>query len=254
MHPHTPIPRPSYDKGLHAGLHQKKATLVAFFPLPVALAFLVSLLSILTMITFQPATRVDASNDRPADFSSPNDSQPSASISHNSSKFATSISPIFTEEVRYWDEAISAWSERYQLEPNLIAILMQIESCGYPSARSPAGATGLFQVMPYHFANDEEPFDPDTNAQRGLSYFKRALQLAGDDASLAFAGYNGGHGVIKKEPAYWPAETRRYVYWGSGIMADIQAGRSHSPRLDEWLAAGGKSLCSLAATALELDR
>ncbi|MBI1856315.1 MAG: transglycosylase SLT domain-containing protein [Chloroflexi bacterium] len=51
----------------------------------------------------------------------------------------------------YWAAAISRWANASNLDPNLVAVVMQIESCGNPSARSSAGAMGLFQVMPFHF-------------------------------------------------------------------------------------------------------
>ncbi len=57
------------------------------------------------------------------------------------------ISPLFTPEVQYWGEEIMIWSETYQLDPNLVATVMQIESCGFLLAESGAGAKGLFQVI-----------------------------------------------------------------------------------------------------------
>ena len=75
------------------------------------------------------------------------------------------IAPLFTPEVQAWEAQILAWSEKYQLDPNLVATVMQIESCGYIQARSGAGAMGLFQVMPYHFQEGEDPYHPATNAK-----------------------------------------------------------------------------------------
>ncbi|MGA9533429.1 MAG: lytic transglycosylase domain-containing protein, partial [Anaerolineales bacterium] len=100
----------------------------------------------------------------------------------------------FTPTVQRWQPQIAGWARQANLSASLVATVMQIESCGDPTALSPAGAAGLFQVMPYHFAPGEDPFDPDTNARRGLSYLKRSLDLAGGDPALALAGYNGGHG------------------------------------------------------------
>jgi soluble lytic murein transglycosylase-like protein len=120
---------------------------------------------------------------------------------------------------------------------------MQIESCGDPRAHSRAGAAGLFQVMPFHFNIVDDPYDPDTNALRGLAYLKRALDAANGDVRLALAGYNGGIGVIGRNELLWPEETQRYVYWGSGIYAEAVSGVGESLRLKEWLAAGGASLC-----------
>ncbi|PWH12188.1 MAG: hypothetical protein DDG60_14190 [Anaerolineae bacterium] len=162
------------------------------------------------------------------------------------------LAPLFTPEVQFWAAQIVTWSAEQGLDPNLAATVMQIESCGHPGVRSSAGATGLFQVMPYHFQLFEDAYDPATNARRGLDYLRRALERANGDPRLALAGYNGGLGVIGRAEARWPAETRRYVYWGSGIYADAQQNASHSVRLNEWLDAGGASLCKKARQYLGL--
>jgi soluble lytic murein transglycosylase-like protein len=162
------------------------------------------------------------------------------------------ISSVFTREVKYWEEEIITWAKTYELDPNLIAVVMQIESCGHPNIRSQVGANGLFQVMPFHFSPKENPVNPETNAKRGLTYLARSLELADANTSLALAGYNGGHSVITLDPDSWFAETRRYVYWGSGILSDISDGQSQSPRLTEWLNAGGESLCNRSAEDLGL--
>jgi soluble lytic murein transglycosylase-like protein len=129
---------------------------------------------------------------------------------------------------------------------------MTLESCGDPSARSGAGAQGLFQVMPFHFAAGEDPLDPEVNARRGLEYLARGMQLSAGDPALALAGYNGGHGLIGRDPATWPAETMRYVQWATGILHDLAAGLNPSPSLNAWLAAGGARLCRQAAERLSL--
>lgn len=165
---------------------------------------------------------------------------------------ARPIAPLFTPEVQYWGEKIAAWAALYQLDPNLVATVMQIESCGNPEAVSPSSAQGLFQVMPYHFADGEAMRDPDTNAKRGLDYLARGLALADGKSGLALAGYNGGHSVITAPWSNWPAETQRYYYWGSGIYHETTAGGESSPTLDEWLSAGGASLCAKARRQLGL--
>jgi len=156
------------------------------------------------------------------------------------------ISPLFTPEIHFWGNKIMKWASQTELDPNLIATVMQIESCGDPRATSSAGAMGLFQVMPYHFENGENAYYPDTNALRGLGYLKKSLDTANGDFRLAFAGYNGGIGVISRAESSWANETIRYAYWGSGIYADALQGASKSARLDEWLGRGGASLCAQA--------
>ncbi len=155
------------------------------------------------------------------------------------------IAPLFTPEVQAWEEKILQWSVRYQLDSNLIATVMQIESCGNPKALSPAGAQGLFQVMPYHFQSGEDSLAPGINAKRGLNYLRGALEEGGN-VRLALAGYNGGIQGATRPQELWPAETRRYVYWGVGIYKDAKSGKSSSARLDEWLSSGGRTLCQSA--------
>lgn len=162
------------------------------------------------------------------------------------------IAPLFTPEVQYWAADLVRWSEQHGVDPNLAATVMQIESCGDPAARSSAGASGLFQVMPFHFMAMEDPYSPDTNALRGLGYLSESLRRANGDPRLALAGYNGGIGLIERAESSWPGETLRYAYWGSGIYADALNNASQSPRLDEWLRAGGASLCAQAHQRLGL--
>jgi Transglycosylase SLT domain len=164
------------------------------------------------------------------------------------------ISPVFTAEVKAWEADILRWAGAAGLDPNMAATVMQIESCGDPLATSRSGAMGLFQVMPYHFASGENGYQPDTNALRGMDYLRRSLEAAGGEARLAFAGYNGGIGVIGWSESAWSAETVRYAYWGSGIYAEASSGAQESLRLQEWLAAGGASLCRQAAKRLGLSQ
>jgi hypothetical protein len=166
---------------------------------------------------------------------------------------AVSISPVFQPGVQYWNGKIQAWAATAGLDPNLVATVMQIESCGDPRARSRAGAMGLFQVMPYHFTEADDPYNPDTNAKRGLAYLKRSLEAANGNARLAFAGYNGGIGVIGRSEYNWPSETQRYAYWGSGIFSEASNMATESLRLQEWLVAGGTSLCTQANTRLGIN-
>lgn len=163
------------------------------------------------------------------------------------------IASVFTAEVRHWEPQIITWSETYGVDPNLTAIIMQIESCGDPQAASHAGAQGLFQVMPFHFAAGEDSLDPDTNARRGLNYFVERLNQTNGDIGRAFAGYNGGHVAAAASWDQWAAETQRYYRWSTGIYNDIQSGLGESPTVQNWLQAGGASLCRQAAQRLGLN-
>jgi hypothetical protein len=156
------------------------------------------------------------------------------------------ISDLFTPEIQYWEEDILAWSDEYGLDPDLIATVMQIESCGYSKAKSVAGAMGLFQVMPPNFQKEDDPYDPDTNAYRGLSWLQRTLK-GGGSISMALAGYNAGLARVSNPNLEWPTETQRYVNWGVQIYQDAKCDYDYSSALYNWLSKGGSSLCDRAA-------
>lgn len=163
------------------------------------------------------------------------------------------LAPFFSPSVLFWEEDIVRWAGEWGLDPNLVATVMQIESCGHPRALSSAGAMGLFQVMPYHFDDGDAPYNPKTNAKRGMAYLSKALATYNNDIRLALASYNGGIGTAAKAEMYWPNETVRYVYWGTGIYAEAEKGKQNSARLEEWLAAGGASLCRQANERLGIS-
>ncbi len=162
------------------------------------------------------------------------------------------IAPIFTPEVQHWKDSIAGWSVQYRIKPNLIATLMQIESCGNPQAVSGSGAQGLFQVVKGNFSPTDNPFEPETNAHVGLSLFAQAMAAANGDSGLALAAYNGGPSIFTTSPGQWPKETQDYQYWGSGIYEEAEKGFSESPTLQDWLNNGGNALCSTAAQTLGL--
>jgi len=172
------------------------------------------------------------------------------SFSSNESTSSSGISPIFTKEVQHWGNDIVRWAGASSLDPNLVAVIMQIESCGDPRATSRSGAMGLFQVMPFHFRIGENPYNPETNALRGVDYLSRSLATGGGNARLAMAGYNGGIGVISRSEWIWPSETKRYVLYGAPIYEDARSGATSSSSLTEWYEKYGVSLCRQAAQRL----
>ncbi len=163
------------------------------------------------------------------------------------------ISPVFSPQVQHWAPQIVSWASQYDLDPDIVATIMQIESCGDPQAVSHAGAQGLFQVMPFHFSPGEEMLDPDTNARRGMAYYAERLQQTGGDVFQAFAGYNGGHVAAAGSWDSWANETQRYYVWSKGIYEDAKAGLSESPTLQQWMQAGGAGLCQQASNRLALQ-
>ena len=161
------------------------------------------------------------------------------------------LASFFAPAVQYWSDDIKAWSAQYDVDPHLLATVMQIESCGHPKVISNAGAQGLFQVMPFHFEAGEDMLEPATNARRGASFLNYCAEAADSVIGLALACYNGGPSVINRARDRWASETQKYYRWGVGIYSDAVAGASRSDTFDQWLAAGGERLCASALNELE---
>ena len=175
-------------------------------------------------------------------------------FSVDNSASSSGLSPIFTQEIQYWGKDIVRWANAASVDPNLAAVVMQIESCGDPQALSRSGAMGLFQVMPFHFHRGENGYNPETNALRGLNYLSRSLEKGGGNPRLALAGYNGGIGVISRSEWAWPAETKRYVLYGAPIYEDARSGATSSVMLGEWYRKYGAGLCRQANRRLGISQ
>ena len=154
------------------------------------------------------------------------------------------LASFYAPEVLAWRSEILEWAKTYDVNPNVIAIVIQIESCGDPAAMSWAGALGLMQVMPFHFDNGENMLNPDTNVRNGMTVFYECLtQFADWDLGLALACYNGGPRVTQIDYDMWADETQHYYRWATGLWGDVQRWNDSSETLDEWLNAGGERLC-----------
>lgn len=169
------------------------------------------------------------------------------------------IAPAFTKSVQYWNDSIQRWAATAGLDPDLVATVMQIESGGNPDAISPSGALGLFQVMPLNFPenvrnNNERMLNSELNAEVATKMLKKLLEKT-NDVKLALAAYNGGNVVLENpdNPEKWPAETQRYFKWAN-IYFEVKQNPNESPTLQEWLAAGGASLCKQAEERLGLNQ
>jgi soluble lytic murein transglycosylase-like protein len=227
-----------YEPTTATPYHQGSGCLSGFTIIPFAVIFM-SLLLASAAWNFVNPLPISMQNNSVVDMTTPD------STSRN-------ISPIFRPEVQYWADSIVKWASASSLDPNLVATVMQIESCGDPRAKSSAGAMGLFQVMPFHFHASDNPYDPGTNAARGLAYLVRSLTAGNGNPRLAMAGYNGGISVINRGEWTWSAQTKRYVYFGVPIYEDAISGVESSNALNEWYTSYGVSLCRQAAKRLGL--
>ncbi len=116
-------------------------------------------------------------------------------------------------DVSRLEQSIELYSRQYQVDPELIRAMIQVESGFETRAVSPVGAQGLMQIMPgtQHDLGLEEPFDPDANVKAGVQYFRYLLDRF-QSLELALAAYNAGPSKVDAYDGIPPyTETREYV-------------------------------------------
>ncbi len=108
--------------------------------------------------------------------------------------------------VKFKDEIV-ATAEKFDIEPFLIASVINVESSFNQNAQSNKGAVGLMQVLPSTAEwvcqklgrefDEENLFDPAENILIGSFYLSYLIEYF-DNQSLAICAYNAGMGNVKK--------------------------------------------------------
>jgi soluble lytic murein transglycosylase-like protein len=175
--------------------------------------------------------------------------------------------PWLPQSVRQWEPLFTEMGARYDIDPNLLAIITTIESGGRPTAKSHVGAVGLMQIMPGTAADISKKFlktpvdtynleDPRTSIEFGAAYLAYLRTEFSDEAhaptwnetaELVGAGYNGGPGSashLEKGDGVENAENVSYARDVYNMWRERHA--EHSPTYERWLSRGGESLVSRA--------
>lgn len=142
---------------------------------------------------------------------------------------------------------IQAAAQKHGVDPALLTALVRQESNFNPNARSPAGATGLTQLMPGTAASlgVTDATDPAQALDGGAKYLKQQLEKFGGDERLALAAYNAGPGAVQRFGGIPPyAETQNYVKKVLAYAEEYRASASAS--------AGAALPATPATTAMQL--
>ncbi len=106
------------------------------------------------------------------------------------------------------------YSTVHRVDPRLVMSLIAVESGFHITARSPAGAYGLGQLMPATWeAMKVHPGDPVANIYATVRVLRGQLDRFGGNESLALAAYNAGRGAVERHGGIPPyRETQWYVF------------------------------------------
>jgi soluble lytic murein transglycosylase-like protein len=123
------------------------------------------------------------------------------------------------------EEYIGRVAFQYQLDPQLVIAMIEVESAWDPKARSSKGALGLMQLMPETAARFRvhDPLDPRKNVEGGVRYLRLLLDRFDQNLTSALAAYNAGETVVAKRGGIPPyEETQNYVRRVRERFAELQ--------------------------------
>ena len=111
-------------------------------------------------------------------------------------------------------QLVGRYAARYQMEPELIAAFIDVESGWNARAISAKGALGLMQLMPATARRFGafDPFDPEQNIAAGTRYLTALMwEFRGDMRLVAAAYYAGEQRVGMRQLNYRNADVVAYV-------------------------------------------
>lgn len=175
-------------------------------------------------------------------------------------------SPWIPSTVKHWQGPIDEMAKKYDIDPDLLAIIMTLESGGYSKANS-GEAQGLMQITPLTAKDIASKYlktptktyniwDPRTNIEFGAAYLSYLRDQFGavnqgpswdSTVELIAAGYNGGPGAANSlQEGKGLEDAQTVVYSRDAFNMWRERHASDSPTYDRWLERGGSTLVNAA--------
>jgi hypothetical protein len=167
--------------------------------------------------------------------------------------------------VTRWRSTIESDAKKYNIDANLVAVIMTLESGGYTKADS-GEAVGLMQITPAtggdiatkflkETQSDYDLMNPKTSIEFGTAYLAYLRDEFCDSTTgpdwacveLIAAGYNGGPGAANKVfTSKGLTDTETVVYARDAFNMYREGKSSKSPTYERWLERGGSDLVDKA--------
>jgi len=120
---------------------------------------------------------------------------------------------FFQTQIPY-GHVIHQQAAKYDVDPSLVAAVIETESRFREKARSQVGAQGLMQLMPKtgRWMGATNLYDADQNVEAGVKYLKYLEGRFDGNLNKTIAAYNAGEGNVRRYNGVPPyRETRNYV-------------------------------------------
>ena len=97
-----------------------------------------------------------------------------------------------------YGDLINKYAEEYNIDPDLLYAVIQVESGHKNGLTSDKGAQGLMQIIPStaKYLGIKNVFDPDENIRGGTRYLRELLNKYNGDVEKALRAYNAGPGTV----------------------------------------------------------
>ncbi len=159
--------------------------------------------------------------------------QPKTDLFHvEMARISTAIRRDFLQNALPFGGLIHEKAQKYDVDPALVAAVVETESRFHRTARSPVGAQGLMQLMPRtgRWLGATNLYDPEQNVDAGVKYLKYLQGRFDGNLKNAIAAYNAGEGNVERYGGVPPfQETRSYV---KRVMTRYQQRKKQFQQLD----------------------
>jgi hypothetical protein len=141
-------------------------------------------------------------------------SQPSDPFHSEMQRINVAIRKEFFANAVPFGDIIHAKAQKYDVDPALVAAVVETESRFQTHARSGVGARGLMQLMPRtgRWMGATNLYNAEQNVDAGAKYLRYLNQRFDGNLSKTLAAYNAGEGNVRRYNGVPPfRETRSYV-------------------------------------------
>jgi hypothetical protein len=99
-----------------------------------------------------------------------------------------------------YDHIIKHYCQLYDIDEELVKLVIKKESEFNPRAVSQSGAIGLMQLMPEtaRSLGVKDPYNPRENIKGGVKYLNYLFKVFNEDLELVLAAYHAGPGLVRR--------------------------------------------------------